>query len=938
MRWTLAAVLLAQLLGWRAGPSGPGLQPTSDQQATFKSGVDLVAVDVSIVDKNGRPVDDLKLDEFTLKVDGKTRKLTSAEFINLRRTDDRTDPEPTTYSTNQGAKPGRLILIVVDEGNIHKGNGRNIMAAAARFIDGLNKSDRISLEFIPGTGPMVGFTANHALVKKLLENGVGKMVEADFSKRVGMVEAMQFVREGNRTQQWMEVLDRECISLAADPVNGYEACKGQVENEARTIFQMARAQTTSSLLSLRAIIQRLKGSTAPKSVVLITEGVVIERNVTDISWVGPMTSESQVNLYSLQIDGSFTDASVRGQSPTHYEDHDLFVEGLNRLTGEARGIVLPIAVNANAVFSRLDLELSGYYLLSFEPDLVDRDGKAHDISVKVSRPGTDIRSRAQFKVAAPASAKSTDELVVDALKNPLPLSDMGVKVTTFTYKDDATPKLKVLITTELDRSLNPSGDFSLGYLVTDPRGNLVSSQFERGLSLPSKDDTGRPQRYTGAIVVTPGIYTLKLAVVDPTGRTGSVERTFEAKLTSAGQLKFGELMLAEVVGRNARPSVDGRITADTLMAYAEVYSDANGPLQSATAKIEIGKTETDLPNEVASLQFSDRKYDGKRTAEGSVPIALLAEGDYVARAVFVIDGKKIGQVTRPFTVTHSNVARPALRPVVAGAPTTSATSAPVAPIAFTSKIESFDRESVMSPRVVSFFVDHMNIVGLPQMPAALSNAIIAAKAGRFVELQQEVATAPAHPASSFLHGIARMAQNDTEGAETSFKAALKAAPEFFPAAFYLGASRAATGRDADAVAIWQTALITEADAPFVYTLLGDAMLRLHKTADAIGLLREAALLWPDSDDVTMRFGTALAQGGQAADALKVLDPYLTRHATDQDRLMLAMRLIYEAKSAGHSVESADSDRARFNRYFAAYEKTGGAQLATAAEWKKFVEK
>ena len=194
MRLTLAAILLAQALFAAALPAAPL------QQATFRTGVDLVAVDVSIVDKNGRPVDDLKPEEFTLTVDGRPRKLSSAEFINLRRTDDSPNAERGTYSTNQGVKPGRLILIVVDEGNIHRGNGRNIMAAAARFIDQLNPSDRVSLEFVPGTGPIVGFTANHGLVKKMLENGVGKMIEADFSKRIGLTEALTFVREGRESK------------------------------------------------------------------------------------------------------------------------------------------------------------------------------------------------------------------------------------------------------------------------------------------------------------------------------------------------------------------------------------------------------------------------------------------------------------------------------------------------------------------------------------------------------------------------------------------------------------------------------------------------------------------------------------------------------------------------------------------------------------------
>jgi VWFA-related protein len=922
MRFTLVAALLAHLV----------LQ-TPVPQATFKSGVDLVAVDVSIVDKDGRPVDDLKPEDFTLKVDGKPRKLSSAEFVDLRRADDKSGPERTTYTTNQGVKPGRLILIVIDEGNIHKGNGRNVVAAAGRFIDKLNASDRVSLEFIPGAGPLVGFTSNHALVKQLLENGVGKMVEAERTRRVGITEALLFQREGPDSRPWNEIVQRECSGVATVDPDGFVMCKLTLENEARTVYQTSRSQTASSLLSLRGIVQRLADSAAPKTIVLITEGLVIDKNVADVSWVGDLTAAAHVSLYSILVDGSFVDASVRGQSPTHNEDHDLFIDGLNRLTGEARGTVFPVAVNANAVFSRLDLELSGYYLVSFEPDLVDRDGKPHEISVKVSRPGVYVRARQQFKVAAPASTRSSDDLLVEALRNPLPASDVGLKVTTFTFRDDASSKLKVLITTELDRSFNPAGPFSLGYIVTNTTGKLVGSQFDKNVAVASKDDEGRPQRYTGAIVVDPGIYTLKLAVVDPKGRTGSVERTFEAKLTSAGQLKFGELMLAEVAGGVAKPSVDGRINATTLMAYAEVYSDAAAPLAGATARIEIGKTEHDPPNETAILPFSDRKYDGKRTAEGGVPIALLAAGDYVARAVFLVDGKPVGQIARSFTVTHSDAARPSPGPApsMPGAPRPE-------PIAFTSKIESFDRAAVLTPRVISFFVDRMNIVGLPAMPASLTPAIAAAKAARFAELEQDVAGAPAHPATSFLNGLARMGQNDTDGAEAGFKDALKASPDFFPAAFYLGASRAATGRDADAVAIWQTALITEADAPFVYTLLGDAMLRLHKTADAIGVLREAMMLWPDSDDVAMRFGTALAQGGQAADALKILDPYLVKHPADQDRLMLAMRLIYEAKSAGHAVESTDADRARFNRYFAAYEKTGGPQLSLAAEWKKIVDR
>lgn len=925
MRWIAMAVLAAGTAAAAAAPQ---------QQTTFRSGVDLVAVDVSAVDKTGKPVDDLKASDFELKVDGKPRRLSTAEFINLRRTDDGVDPERAKFSTNQGLKQGRLILLVIDEGNIHKGNGRNVLQAAMKFIDGLNQSDRISVEFVPGTGPLVGFTANHSLVKELLANGVGKMVEAEVTKKVGVLESFRLAREGTSGQLFLEIMDRECLGGRTAGGNP-DQCRNDLISQSRLLYQTSRAQAANSLLSLRTIIQRLAvSSTTPKTLVLMTEGIAIDRDANDLSWVAPLSSLAQVNVVALQIDGSFTDASMGRQSPTHYADMDFYKDGLDKLTGEARGVVLPVAVNATSAFARLDLELSGYYLLSFEPDLVDRDGKAHDISVKVTRPGVTVRSRPQFAVAPPAGEKTTDERLVDALKNPLPVPDVGLKITTFTFRDDETKKLKVLVSTEIDRSLNPGGDFSLGYIVTDARGALVGSQFEKALAVPSKDDQGRPQRYTGAFVVDPGVYSVKVAVVDPKGRTGSIERTFNAKLANAGQLRLGELMLAEIVGRTARPSIDGRINADALMAYAEIYSDTPAALQNAIVSIEIGKTENDTAVERAALKFSDRKFDGKRAAEGSVPIAMLPAGDYIARAVATLDGKVVGQVTRPFTVTHADAAAPAPGP----APASSIGALPGERITFTSKIEDFNRDAVLTSRVVSFFVDRMNIVGQPQLPAGLAPSIAAAKAARFVELQQTLATAPAHPATMFLAGIAKMSQGDLAAAEANLRDTLKASPEFFPAAFYLGASYAATGRDAEAVSIWQTALITDAGAPFVYTLLGDAMLRLRRTTDAIGLLREAAILWPDVDDVTMRFGTALAQGGQAADALKVLEPYLQTHAADQDRLMLAMRLLYEAKAGNRPIDSVENDRAKFNRYFEAYARTNGPQLELARQWKAIIDK
>ena len=217
-------------------------------------------------------------------------------------------------------------------------------------------------------------------------------------------------------------------------------------------------------------------------------------------------------------------------------------------------------------------------------------------------------------------------------------------------------------------------------------------------------------------------------------------------------------------------------------------------------------------------------------------------------------------------------------------------------------------------------------------------AIAAAKAGRFDEAAALPATAKEPLASAFLQGLALYSKGDLEAAAGKFREALKIDSEFFPAAFYLGSCYAAGGKDRDAAGAWQTALVTESDAPFVYTLLGDALLRLRDIERATDILKEAASLWPADDQVQLRLGTAMAMAGDRAEALKILDPYLTRHPDDQERLFIAMRLVYEAKAAGTPIVSPAEDRTRFTRYAAAYAAAKGPQQPVVDQWKKFMDR
>jgi len=305
----------------------------------------------------------------------------------------------------------------------------------------------------------------------------------------------------------------------------------------------------------------------------------------------------------------------------------------------------------------------------------------------------------------------------------------------------------------------------------------------------------------------------------------------------------------------------------------------------------------------------------------------LPAGDYVARAVVTVAGQRVGQVSRPFRIIRTAAVTSA---AAAGGNVTRPT------IPFTSKMESFDRASVLTPQVVGFFVDRMNIgrTASPTPPAAVA----AARDGKFEEATK-VAKAGGNSqlAAAFFEGLDKYSTGDLEGAAAKFRETVKPEEDSFAAAFYLGACYAAGGKDREAANAWQMSLIGE-EAPFVYTLLGDALLRLGDTNEALEILKDATRLWPGNDQIQLRLGTAYSRALMPVEAVQALDPYLAQHQDDQERLLIALKSIYDARSAGKSIGTVEEDRKRFERYAALYVAAGGMQQPLIERWRQVVNR
>ncbi len=147
----IPAVLIALSV---AGSGASELLAQTDQAPVFRSGVEVMEVDVTVVDAKGMPVRDLRAPEFTVTVDGQPRRVISAEFISESTTPSTEPARPRDpyVSNNTDRRPGRLIMLVVDRNNIDTHTIRGALSAAQGVRQSIAPEDRLSLVTIPPPG------------------------------------------------------------------------------------------------------------------------------------------------------------------------------------------------------------------------------------------------------------------------------------------------------------------------------------------------------------------------------------------------------------------------------------------------------------------------------------------------------------------------------------------------------------------------------------------------------------------------------------------------------------------------------------------------------------------------------------------------------------------------------------------------------------------
>ena len=960
----------------------------SVQGRPFKSGIELVAIDVNVVDRQGMPIRNLSPGDFNVNVAGQSRRVVSAEFVDMT-TVPVNDETGAGISTNDGAGVGRMFVFLVDQNTLEPGNVRYVAKSASRFFSSLTFGDRTALILMP-TGPNIGFTWAHDRVREALQRVVGHNSNTASSWEFGSLTEARDIANRNLIAL-RTVGQRECgrglsASAGLDSMGGPggsggsppqsggssqgggggqsgggsgssqgggggqsgggggggggsrggggggsggmfggDNCTRDIQMRAEWTWRSAQMTSQASLTSLRNTLEALSHVRGDKTVILISGG-----------W--PLDDREQNPLLSTVASEA---AAARATLFT------LFVPGSR--DSASRRVMSATPANDHWLHATpLDTLASMTGGASFRAEVsadsaFERLGREltgyYRIAVEKNPTDEDGKGRRMRVQVARSGAtvrareifdvrnyddRSWSARLASALDSPIPATGVGLRVTSYVAADPDESGRFKLVLTGEATRVDP-GEATFQVLVHDLDGKKIVSG-EQPIGQPVGDGLA----FSANVPLPAGNYVVRVAIIDGAGRVGSVDHRAQVRPATLGPLKAtGPILVRIPVGSQATPRFAlNTIAQDERLALQVGLEGESSELADADVVFDIAAT-ADGPALVQSTaSIMPESQDGRMIAQGLADMRVLPPGVYVARARVRTASGSRGEVRRSFAVTAAAAA-----PLADAVAVTSSTrtAAPRPSMRAVSAVPPFAIDQVLAPPVLGVFLDRVASRADAASPQ-IQDLLTRARSDGLAALSISDAMAKESPVAAFLRGLALLSEKQLERAAQEFKGAMRASSDFYPAMVYLGACYAAGGNDKEAAGAWRTALIKESDAIALHVILADALLRQDKGQLALQTLDEARSRWPADDGLKRRFVLAALLAGEYGDGLLTLEELVAQKADDEPSLIAGLLILYEAFVNGRPVEGVEQDRARMQRLADAYRARGGPSVALIDTW------
>ena len=406
----VAALLIAPLAARQTGTAPPAQAP--QQPPVFRVGIDQLRVDVQVVDSTGEPIPTLRLEDFDVAIDGRPRRVASAELVRYAAAAPGAAEAAVAIRT-PGAVPedSRLYVLAVDQASMAAGGVMEVRQAVRRFVAQLRPQDMVGLYDFPFRLPVLDLTHDHGQVTRAFDRIMGMRERNNGVFNLQPSEIIDITARDLDTFQ--RVVRRECD---ADDIS----CPEAIRQEATALAGYLEAEAAQRLHGISNLVYGLARIPGRKTVLMISGGMVSSTrtsgrpDVTGIlTSIGEAAAAADANFYVIHWDTTFLETysassrrMVRGPTDpfqTLFADRMALSQGLEWFAGKSGGALLRVeAGTGDNVFRRVARETSAYYLLGVESTPEDRDGKSHFLRVRVqNQRGATVRHRTKVLIPIP---------------------------------------------------------------------------------------------------------------------------------------------------------------------------------------------------------------------------------------------------------------------------------------------------------------------------------------------------------------------------------------------------------------------------------------------------------------------------------------------------------------------------------------------------------
>jgi VWFA-related protein len=611
-----------------AGPDSPQQTPSPP---VFRAGVDHVSVDVVVNDKNNQPVTGLTAADFEIVEHGQPQTITDFRHVSIpvahRAIDvSKPAPPPRDVATNALPSPAsRLFVMVVDDMHLLESTIVPVKRVMTEFVSALSPDDEVGLVFVGHSDLSVNITRDTSRLMQAIDNTRG---------------AFGFGLE--------------------TPGTPPGTISGQYLLAGRSLAWELKSVTTAlagSGHSRRAVVLVTGGTPLdPASPTGSPEATAVSSYQLEMDDAFESARRADVPIYTLDPRGIPTPETViRGWGARSFTSR----ENLQHRIVVQQDHIAEIAINTGGrafinqsnplgAIDEIVRENGSFYVVGYSPNPYTRDGKFHEISVKVRREGVTVRARKGY-VAADDAATATVASTLDHAMGA------GSSVSGLTLRSWAAPiaqsakGMTAIVTIEVDYPATATGathvDDTLrtSVVALGPDGEIRASESAPWHVAGSAREDGTATFALDATIDLPSKPTiLRVGVASQAlKQAGTTQIDIDVPNPRDDRLQLAGLVLGlvgdrtPVLGREAlsaflpfQPTASRTFPAtDTLRLFARAFW--GGKNSAVAVELTLTGPTTMKPRTLPITATAEAGGHFSAAIDATLPLSGLTPGDYV---------------------------------------------------------------------------------------------------------------------------------------------------------------------------------------------------------------------------------------------------------------------------------------------------------------------